>query len=273
MLQMDTQEDRETLQNRQTEASGESKDSTGYPANTLEGQIEQLIEAADSNAPGAQNSPAGTSNEKRAFKATVPDHWGHVFHPTEIGHSVIAGKVLYQMSVTGARRQGNNTAGIENTHIDAKVCPNTDSQDSLTQASATPNSTPSGPKTIPKDQRAGCGKELGWNFPREVQLTDKKVPMTDLWVRMREQVCKGVCDKIPGVPDDVVAAERLGENGCEYAVKLSVGREAYFYSTGSGQNCYDATELMINQCMTLKKDSHSISEAAWVNGPNYGKWT
>lgn len=363
---MGTKEAPETLTKRQAEDSNESENPASFPPNTIEGQIERLIEAADGNTqqqqaaggnapetqagdenaprpqaavgntqesqadgenvpqpqaavgntrrpqaavenapetqaavenapetqaavgnapetqaaventPRTQGSSTDASIEKRGSKVHLPVSWAQTFHPTQLGHSVIAGKVLYQMSVTGAQRQNLNVTGIENTNIEAKICPNTDSQNPLSSGSTTPAPAPpeqNVPKAIPKDQRAGCGKELGWNFPREIELTDKKVPMTDLWVRMREQVCNGVCDKLPGVPDDLVAAQRLGEKGCEYAVKLATDREAYFYSSGSGQNCFDATELMITQCMTLKKDAHSISEAGWVNGPNYGTFT
>jgi hypothetical protein len=219
-----------------------------FPNTTFEGQVAAMIEAGRQNLTETETNP----NIVSLLTLPVPDSWAQVFHPLQMGHSLIASKVLYHMSASGSQSIGKNP-GPE-LEVIANNCPHK-----------------SKPAPIAANYQPGCGAELGLNFPSEFQLIDKKAPVSELLYRMRDQACQGLCEKVAGVPDNLLAAERQGENGCEYAVKISAGKEAYFYATGSGQNCYDATEKMINVCMTYTDDGKPIHEAGWINGPNYGK--
>lgn len=64
-----------------------------------------------------------------------------------------------------------------------------------------------------------------------------------------------------------MAAKKQGENGCEYAAKISPEKELYIYVSEFGQDCYNATELIINTCWSDKKN-----DAGWVNSPNPGEF-
>jgi hypothetical protein len=156
------------------------------------------------------------------------------------------------MSATGAKLA--NHAAAKEVTIVAGVCPNKNI-----------------PLPLPPNKEASCGANLGLNFPPTFQLSDKKAAVAEIFYRMRDQACQGLCASVAGVPSDLTAAQRQGDNGCEFAVKLSATKEAYFYATGSGQNCYDATQRMIDSCMVDKNDGKPIHEASWINGPNYGE--
>ncbi|KAI9856386.1 MAG: hypothetical protein M1813_009138 [Trichoglossum hirsutum] len=67
-------------------------------------------------------------------------------------------------------------------------------------------------------------------------------------------------------------ALNTSSRGYEFAMKLSQGKELYLFVTHSGDNCYKATEKMINTCMTDKNDGNPIHDATWINGPNYGEF-
>ncbi|KAI1376488.1 hypothetical protein F4677DRAFT_79794 [Hypoxylon crocopeplum] len=127
-------------------------------------------------------------------------------------------------------------------------------------------------KPIPKDQVASCGNNLNANFPPGFVLLDKTAPVSEILYRMRDQACQGLCQNIQGVPGNLMTAKKQGDNGCEYAAKISAGKEAYLYATGAGQNCYDATEKSINNCMAADDNGDAIHEAGWINGPNYGEF-
>lgn len=131
-------------------------------------------------------------------------------------------------------------------------------------ASSTVNSSAS-QQPIPSGQQASCGGDLNPNFPKTWDLLDSQKSASEILYRMRDQACQGICQDISGVPGNFVQAKKQGDNGCEYAVKIAAKKELYFYATGSGQNCYDATQIAIDQCSSSK-------DAGWVNGPNYGEF-
>ncbi|KAI9762486.1 MAG: hypothetical protein M1840_001246 [Geoglossum simile] len=159
-----------------------------------------------------------------------------VFHPTQLGHSKIAQAVHDAI--------GDSPVGV-----------------------------PSGGfQPLPADKTATCGGNLGLNFPPKFALLDKQAPASEILFRMRDQACQGKCESIAGVPANLMAAKKVSDNGCEYAAKISSGRELYFYATSSGDNCYKATERMINNCMADKNDGNPIHDSSWINGPNYGEF-
>lgn len=118
---------------------------------------------------------------------------------------------------------------------------------------------------IPAGQQASCGADLNPNFPKFWVLLDGYHSAGEILFRMRDQACQGLCQNIQGVPGSLIQAKKQGGNGCEYAVKIAAKKELYLYATGSGQNCYTATEIAINQCAATK-------DAGWVNGPNFGEF-
>ncbi|KAI9758934.1 MAG: hypothetical protein M1840_003623 [Geoglossum simile] len=121
---------------------------------------------------------------------------------------------------------------------------------------------------LPADEAASCsGSGLNPNFPPSFVLTDGDASSRDIMYRMRDQACQGQCQNIQGVPGNLMAARKEGDDGCEYAAKISPGKELYMYVTNSGQNCYDATALIIEQCWTTNR-----RDAGWVNGPNFGEF-
>lgn len=125
---------------------------------------------------------------------------------------------------------------------------------------------------IPSDKTASCGGSLPANFPPQFALLDKWAPVSEIIYRMRDQACQNLCQNIQGVPGNLMTAKKQGDTGCEYAAKLSSGKEVYLYSTGSGDNCYKGTQLAIDGCMTDENDGNQIHDSGWVNGPNYGKY-
>lgn len=118
--------------------------------------------------------------------------------------------------------------------------------------------TPAPPTTIalPKD-----------TAPPTFVLTDGQSSSCDILYRMREQACQNKCEIVQGIPGNIMAAKKQGDNGCEYAAKISPEKELYMSVSGSGQNCYDATERTLNTCWTDMKN-----DAGWIIGPNYGEF-
>jgi len=120
---------------------------------------------------------------------------------------------------------------------------------------------------LPKGQTAGCGGN--WPpvefFPTTWRLSTGKHSATDIYYSMRDQACQGLCQNLAGIDSQFVKATKVSDTGCEYAAKVTAKKEMYFYATSSGQNCYDATMIAINQCT-------STNNAGWVNGPNYGEF-
>lgn len=119
---------------------------------------------------------------------------------------------------------------------------------------------------LPSSQKAACGgADLNPNFPKFWLLLDGNHSASDVLFRMRDQACQGLCKDIQGVPGNLIQAKKQGETGCEYAVKIAAKKELYFYTSWTGKNCYDATEIIINQCAATK-------DAGWINGPNVGEF-
>ena len=119
-------------------------------------------------------------------------------------------------------------------------------------------------KGIPSDTAIGTGGDLTANFPKWFILDDgQQHDMKDMYYHLRDKACQNICDetKIANTPSNLVRATRQGESGCEYSVKISNAKELYFYTSNDGQNCYEATELMLQKYSTTKA-------AFWINGPN-----
>ncbi|XXH04960.1 hypothetical protein Hte_011384 [Hypoxylon texense] len=138
------------------------------------------------------------------------------------------------------------------------------------------DSKPNDFQPLPKDKQPSCsGTNLNANFPSSWATTDGRASAGQLLYNMRDQACQGKCENIKGLPGNsgnpspqgYFAAARQSDTGCEYAVKIAADKELYFYVTNDGQNCYDATERMINTCINDRKN-----DAGWINGPNYGEF-
>ncbi|KAF2111854.1 hypothetical protein BDV96DRAFT_581901 [Lophiotrema nucula] len=116
---------------------------------------------------------------------------------------------------------------------------------------------------IVDDPTIGTGNDLNANFPKYWILTDGKQDIEALYFRMRDKACQNICDAttVQGVPSQFVRANRVDNTGCQYTIKIAEEKEAYFYATNEGQNCYDATEDMINAYGKSK-------DTSWINGPN-----
>ncbi|KAF2872928.1 hypothetical protein BDV95DRAFT_568343 [Massariosphaeria phaeospora] len=126
---------------------------------------------------------------------------------------------------------------------------------------APPAQQPTAPKPVP-DPTCG-GSNLNGNFPPGFALSDGQFHTAkDILYRMRDHACQGICSSINDVPGHLSAAKVQNTNGCEYAAKIATDKELYLYASGT-QNCYDATEKLINQCWDSEK-----KDAGWINGPN-----
>ncbi|KAI1374954.1 hypothetical protein F4677DRAFT_149111 [Hypoxylon crocopeplum] len=129
---------------------------------------------------------------------------------------------------------------------------------------------------LPADKQPSCsGTSLNANFPSSWATTEGWDTAGKLLYNMRDQACQGKCEYIPGVPggsgnpspDGYLAATRISDTGCEYSAKIAANKELYFYATNDGQNCWDATERMINTCINANKNN-----GGWINGLNYGEF-
>ncbi|KAI9861758.1 MAG: hypothetical protein M1813_005107 [Trichoglossum hirsutum] len=57
------------------------------------------------------------------------------------------------------------------------------------------------------------------------------------------------------------------DTGCEIAIKIANDAEMYLYASGTnGNNCYDATARIIDNCPS------SNGQSGWINGPNFGEF-
>jgi hypothetical protein len=202
-----------------------------FPESSFEGQVQALIEEGKREFPGNVTDP----NVVQLISLPISDVRGRIFHPLQIGHSIIANKVLFEMS----QRRGlilGVEAGVDVTDV-AEVCP----------------------IIIPigDDPTIHTDSDLNANFPKYWILTDGNQDIAALYFRMRDKACQRICDAatIQGVPSQFVRANRIGSTGCQYTIKISEEKEAYFYTTNDGQNCYDATEDMINAYGTSKDSS------------------
>ncbi|OBU01701.1 hypothetical protein VE01_00417 [Pseudogymnoascus verrucosus] len=107
------------------------------------------------------------------------------------------------------------------------------------------------------------GTDLNSNFPRYWILDDNsKQDIKNIYYRLRDKACQNICDisTIQNVPSQFVRATRVGSTGCEYAIKISNTKELYLYTTQDGQNCYSATQMMIDNYGATK-------DSSWINRP------
>ena len=168
----------------------------------------------------------------------IPSGVMKVFHPTQKGHFAIADAVWHAY-----------------THESA-IQP--------------PSSDPAW-MALDKSQPVGdSGQRVGANFPRTWALLDGPFDARNIFYRMRDQACQGLCEQVAGIPGDLLAHKVQGKDGCEFATKIGGGKEMYFFASHAGQNCYDATEKMINE--KLSDSDNPIYTAAWLNGPNASKY-
>lgn len=138
----------------------------------------------------------------------------------------------------------------------AKVLDASEGQDITDEVNACPIWIP-----IPSDPNIGTGNDLNANFPKYWILSDGgRHDIVDLYFLMRDKACQKICDvtTIQDVPSQFVRADRIGDTGCQYTLKITEEKELYFYATNDGQNCYDATEYMIN-------DYGKAKDASWYD--------
>jgi hypothetical protein len=121
------------------------------------------------------------------------------------------------------------------------------------------------------DQVVQCGEDLALTFPKFWVLEDGRLSAREILQRMRDHSCSGTCDALPGVIGHLQEYQRQFTSGCEYAVKIGVDKELFHYSSGSGENCYEASNLMIDQCISTQKDRFTpLKSGGSITGPNYG---
>lgn len=121
------------------------------------------------------------------------------------------------------------------------------------------------------DQAVQCGEDLTLTFPKFWVLEDGRLSAREILQRMRDHSCSGTCDALPGVIGHLQEFKRQYESGCEYAVKIGPDKELFHYSSGSGENCYTASDLMIDQCISTQKDRNTpLKSGGSITGPNYG---
>jgi hypothetical protein len=170
---------------------------------------------------------------------TVPIFFAKMFHPTAAGHWAIA------LAIQDAIEAANDP--------DVQVEP-------------PPLNRPS--HTL--DQIFSCRDEaLSLNWPKFWVLADGQLSTAQVLQRIRNQACRGVCDAVPGIPGNLIEYMRQGDNGCEYAVKISPDFELYMHASQAGDNCEEAMTLIIDQCMT-ESNSTPLKAGATIEGPNTG---
>jgi hypothetical protein len=138
----------------------------------------------------------------------------------------------------------------------------------LTSSEETPTVPVSTPAPIPSDVTVGQGAVLNSNFPKYWIMADNSKPdMKNILYRARDKACQNICDAatLESIPSQFVRANRVGNDGCQYAIKIANTKEFYFYTTQAGQNCYDATAKIIDTTGGSK-------DAGWINGPSYGEF-
>ncbi|KAH7153512.1 hypothetical protein EDB81DRAFT_882449 [Dactylonectria macrodidyma] len=111
------------------------------------------------------------------------------------------------------------------------------------------------------------GIRVSGNFPREFVLLDGKRSVRDILYLMRQEAFQGLCDQVPGIPGDLLAHTRQVYDGCHFVTRISQGKELFMLVSHAGQNCYDATERMIEEPMTDKGEP--IYTESWVNGAGF----
>ncbi|KAF7551375.1 hypothetical protein G7Z17_g5044 [Cylindrodendrum hubeiense] len=154
-----------------------------------------------------------------------------VFHPTQAGHFVIAQQVWNAYMTESALQ-------------------------------------PEGLQPLSENFPIGdSGQRVSGNFPRVFQLDDGKQTVAEILLRMRQEACQGLCDQVNAIPSDLLAHKRVNENGCEFVTKISAGKELFLSATHSGQNCWDATQRMVDERMT--DNGEPIFTESWVNGGEY----
>lgn len=124
------------------------------------------------------------------------------------------------------------------------------------------------PAGIPSDITITKGSDLNANFPKYWVMEDGSKPdVKNIFYRMRDKTCQNICDAstLESIPAQFVRANKVGNDGCQYAIKVANTKEFYFYATQSGQNCYEATAVIIEATAGSK-------DAGWINGPSSGEF-
>ncbi|KAH8602267.1 hypothetical protein B0O99DRAFT_606147 [Bisporella sp. PMI_857] len=130
-----------------------------------------------------------------------------------------------------------------------------------------PTPTPAPPIPIDPGVAPGCIENQVTDIPIFYDLADGRQSLRNLIYRLRSSTCQNLCDiaHIQGVDSQYLVATRFGTSGCEIAIRITPDLELYLYSTGPGQNCYDATDKIINTCIPNYRQG-------WLNGPNFGEF-
>lgn len=182
------------------------------------------------------SQPIGVHGE---YRSTIPIFMSKIFHPTPAGHYAIAAAITDAID-TATRADGSIEArGLEGSGVLV-------------------------------EQQATCGGDLSLNFPKFFVLEDGRFSTSQILLRIRDQACRGVCDKVPGIPENVIQWQRQYLTGCEYAVKIGAKHELYFYTSEAGDNCQTVTTELIDHCMTEKDDVTPIRSSGSLSGPSHG---
>ena len=130
-----------------------------------------------------------------------------------------------------------------------------------------PTPTPIPPIPIDPGAAPGCIETSVLDIPLSYILTDGRQSLRNLIYRLRASSCQNLCDatSIAGAPPHSAVATRFGTTGCELAIRITDTLELYLYSTSPGQNCYDATDKIINTCIPTYRQG-------WIGGPNAGEF-
>ncbi|KAH7120300.1 hypothetical protein B0J13DRAFT_629186 [Dactylonectria estremocensis] len=79
---------------------------------------------------------------------------------------------------------------------------------------------------------------------------------------MRQKSCQGLCDQVTGIPEDLMAHTRQGNDEGHFVTRISQEKELCLLVLHARQNCSDATERMIKERM--KDNGEPIYTASWV---------
>lgn len=182
--------------------------------------------------------------------AAVPISMSKIFHPTPAGHAAIAAAI--EFAIPAALNEA-------------------------IEAAARAPDQPSAPTSLGRpnglvEQEATCGEELSLNFPKFFVLQDGRLSAAQILQRIRDQACRGVCDAVPGITGNLIRWRKNSETGCEYAVKIGPKWELYFFASEAGDNCVEASTIMIEQCMTEKDPKVRLRNSGSLDGPNDGEF-
>lgn len=214
-----------------------------------------------------------------------------IFHPTPAGHRAIADAIedaipdkLYHVIDSADRAASPVAADISRrlTTVEERSAPaqlSISEQPSNLDQPRTPTNLDHQPiiRTHRKrqsslvEQEATCSdRELSLNFPRSFQLDDGRFSAAEILRRIRDQVCKGICGNTPTIPPNLVRFQKQSETGCDYAVRVGPLWEMYFSSTMAGENCVEASNIVIDKCMTPVDFETRLRYNGTIDGPNDG---